>query len=340
MICQKLKAYINKCDANILFAFLANLNPENTSFVQQILFNMEKRPLNNPFESLQDFGDLKSLVMHVIESTNIKEVVAILPHNLERKLIDDPAAILPVLDIIVGRATFPYIRHRADYVIAEIKDRIKKVNQDDGLSFEDKFQIFKDAKKLLWHDYQYFDSMNLIRYMSDYEWKIRYSIEIDGQINQEDHNYPSSKLDLNEVHWTNVERSFVIRRHLLFEIIFLIDVEIRRLEEELQETKYTWASEKWEYELYEILLAILISNRVEVIKGSEETFVVDFLRLFNKTDKDFVYYRGKILDRGKPRGKNRTIGTRSLFLKSLQQYLEAYGKPKETTSIRNIPESS
>lgn len=276
-----------------------------------------------PFEELEDFSDLKSLISHILKSLKVSEVKVVMPAIFDTKLISDPQEILPVYDILVGDATFNYIRYKADYVLSNVKGRIEKVNQNSQLSIADKLQLFEEVKKSIWYDYQYFNSMNPIRYMSSYKWKISFTEEENGKIVSKELDYPNSKIDLKDGHWNMIENTFLIRRHLLYEILYLIDVELQKLKEELADTKYTWL-EEGPYEIYELLLSLIASKRVKYVKGDENTFIHDFLYLFGKSDEDFAYSRGKVLDRVH----------RSQFLLVLEEALKNYGRSsKEETTI-------
>ena len=301
--------------------------------VLQKLSTMSQRIPYNPFEELDDFPDLKSLMSHILKSLEVTTIKVVLPGIFDTTLIHDPQKILPVYNILIGDATFNYIRYRVEYVLSSIKDRIEKINQNSQLSFTDKLRIFEEVKNWIQKEYKYFNSMNAIRYMSSYQWMISYTEEVDGTAVQKEMNYPNSKIDLRNKHWNIIENSFIIRRDLLSEIHYLVDEEIDKLEEELTETKYGWKSEVWEYQLNEIALSILVSGQLEIIKGTERTFVHDFLAFFSKTDKDFSYYKGKILDRSLPRGKYQTRGRRSNFLNTLQESLENYRVPTEEKKL-------
>lgn len=277
----------------------------------------------NPFEELEDFPDLKSLINHILKSLKVSEVKVVMPVIFDTKLIHDHKAILPVYDILIGDATFSYIRYSADYVLKNVITRIEKIDQNTLLSFADKLQLFEEVKKSIWLDYQYFNSMNPIRYMSSYKWKISFTEEENGKTVPKELDYPNSKIDLKDGHWNIIENTFLIRRHLLYEILYLIDVELQKCKEELADTKYTW-QEKGRYEIYEMLLSLIASKRVEYVKGDENTFVHDFLSLFGKSDENFAYFRGKVLDRVH----------RSQFLQVLEEALTNYGRSsKEETPI-------
>lgn len=278
---------------------------------------MNSRNRYMPFENVEEFSDLSKLSNYICESLKVKEVIVQLPGTFDPKLLNDPEALMPVNDIWIGNATFSYIKSRADRVLKSLNKCIEKINQDNQQSFADKLQLFEEVKKGLWYEYQYFNSMNPIRYMSSYEWKINYTEEINGKTVPMEMDFPNSQIDLKAGHWNLIENTFLIRRHLLYEIIYLIDVEIQKLEDELKETKYIW-KEKEPYEIHELVLAILASDRVEYVKGNEETFIRDFLSLFGKSDFKFSHSKSKVMKRV----------TRSRFLSVLEDSLENWGKKK------------
>lgn len=266
---------------------------------------------NTPFEDLHDFSDLNKLTSHILESLRVKDITAYIPSIFDAKLINDPNAILPVHYIVVGNATFQYIRHKADYVISHINKRIRELNQNKELSFTDRLQEYEGVRKNIDYDYRYFDSMNMIRYMSAYEWRISYTEEEEGRTILKEMTYPNSKLELTEGHWNEIEITFSIRRHLLYEILYLIDVEIQKLRTELTGTRYSWVGER-PYELYELLAALLASERIKFEKGDRNTFSHDFLSLFSVSGKELAYPMDKVISRK----------TRSQFLKVLEEALE------------------
>lgn len=212
----------------------------------------------NPFETLKDYPDLTSLINCILESIEVNEVKVVLPADFDKSLINHPEVLLPVREILIGNATFNYIRYRAQNILAGIQDRIEKINQDKSLSFSDKVTLFKKVKTDILYHCRYFDSMNPIRYMSAYKWKIVYTVEEDGKTVEKIEDYPNSKIDLQEGHWNIIENSFLIRKHLLYEILYLIDEELQMLEEELADTKYSW-KENGRYEIYELIVALIAS---------------------------------------------------------------------------------
>jgi hypothetical protein len=272
---------------------------------------MEKRPRYNPFEQLKDFPDLKSLTRHILESVEVTEVVVRLPDGFDTTLIRAKDVLLPVADILVGNATFNYIRLRAEYIINEVKSRIALINQDDSLSFEDRFSLFKEVQKAILKQYYYFDSMNLIRYMTAYKWRIAYLVEVDGKTEQKVEDFVNSKIDLTEGHWNILDNTFAIRKHLLYEILILIDTEVSNLTERLTETSYKWKG-KSPYDMHELALALIKIGRLEIIKGDENTFIHDFLKFFGITDEKLSRSKGKVLDRQQ----------RSQFLIELEEALD------------------
>jgi hypothetical protein len=219
-------------------------------------------------------------------------------------------ALLPVANILVGNATFEYIRYRAEYVINEVRSRIALINQNGSLSFEDKFSLYKEVEKAILKDYRYFDTMNPIRYMSSYKWKISYLVENDRKTEEKIENYVNSKINLNENHWNLLDNTFAIRRNLLYEVLVLIDREVADLTERLTETSYGW-DPKSPYEMQELALALLSIGRLQIRKGDEATFIRDFLAFFGITDEKFSRSRGKVLDRLNP----------ALFLSELEEAL-------------------
>jgi hypothetical protein len=282
---------------------------------------MERRPYN-PFEDLKDFKDLKSLSHYIVESIKVKEVKVVLPANFDKKLIHDPTTLVPVGLILVGNASFEYIRFKAAYILENVKVGIEKINQDTTMSLGDKYTEFWEIRRELLLDYQYYDSMNPIRYMSAYTWRISYTEFPDGKPVESVEDYPNSKIELNQGHWNEVENNFHIRRDLLSEILFLINTKMQELEQKLSGIKYSWITNDHEpYEIYELILALLESKRIDFGNGNQETFVHDFLQFFQMSDERFSYYRGKVLDRRQ----------RSKFLPFLEKSLSNYprGKGKE-----------
>jgi len=268
----------------------------------------------NPFEDLHDFTDLKTLVAHILTATRVKAVKVPMPGDFDHKLIHDPDAILPVGELLVGDATFSYIRYRAKYIITKVKECISKINDDKLLSYADKFQLFNGIKRDMLVDFRHFDTRNPIRYMSEYEWMIVVHKEVEGKYTQEEHSYPSTKLDLNAEHWNILENTFAIRRHLLYEIICLLNEELEKLSQELSETKYEWIGS--DLEIHELIQAINASKKIQIIRGDEKSFVHELLALLGKSDSRYSYFKGKILDRD----------VRSQFLPILTKGLEDYGK--------------
>jgi hypothetical protein len=277
---------------------------------------MEKRPPYNPFEELNDFHDLNLLVNHILNSLKVEAVNVQMPPNFDKKLIYDPDAILPVPSLLEGNATFSYILHRSEHILEVVKKRIKEVNENSSLSIADKFQFFEEIRKNIVFQHKYFDTMNPIRYMSAFEWRIVYTEEQGGKLKDVEMKYPNTKLDLKIEHWNQLDYTFRIRGHLLKEIIFFIDVEIDRIKEELKNTKYTWEGASWEYDICEIVLSLIASKKVNIEKGSERSFIHDFMEFFGKSDNKFSYYKGKIMGRD----------NRPKFLLELQTSLQNCGK--------------
>jgi hypothetical protein len=270
-----------------------------------------------PFEDFHALPDLKALADYILDSLQVSEVKVVVPGEFDPKLIDDPTVAVPVANIEVGNASFSYIRSRANHVLTNVKIRIDKINKDEQLSVADKLQIFREVNRRISIEHKYFNSMTPIRYMSMYEWKISYSEEIDGKTVQRERNYPNSQIDLLEGHWTIIENTFVIRRDLISEIRYLIEVELDKLEDNLANTKYIWQGTE-PYELHELIIAIVASDRVKYQKGDENTFVHDILALFGITDNNFALSKSKVLKRV----------TRSRFLAVLEESLENRGRKK------------
>jgi hypothetical protein len=282
---------------------------------------MNRRIPFNPFEDLHDFSELKTLTSHILHSLEVKEVKVRMPWGFNAGLHRSPLLPLSVQDILVGDATFGYIKHRAEYVLKNVANRIEKVNGDGSMSFTDKSQLFSDVRKDIAFQYQYFDSMNPVRYMSSYTWKIVYSEAHNGQTVEKEEPCVNSELDLKEWHWNVIENTLLIRRHLLYEILHLVDVELQKIQDRLAETRYVWES-KEPYEIYELLLAILASNRVKIEKGDESTFAHDFLAFFHVSEKKLAYSRDKVLKRLK----------RSQFIPVLEDSLELFGKSSKKSN--------
>ncbi len=282
---------------------------------------MAQRLPYNPFEELNDFPSLRELAGHIVSSLEVKKITVLVPQSFDVKLIHDPDTLVPVFDILVGDATFNYIIYKAEYVLNNVKSRIERINANIELSYEDKFKLYNEVKKNIIHHYQYFNSMNPIRYMSSFKWKVRYSEEKDGKVTDHELDYVVSKIDLKKGHWNFLENTLLIRRHMLYEILNLIDVEIEKMIEELSDTKYEW-KEKGSFEIYELLLALLASGRVDFVRGDERTFIRDFLSLFSLNDQKYAYSKGKVLDRE----------TRTMFLQELSDALEKHGKPSSQKS--------
>jgi len=279
---------------------------------------MERKPYT-PFEGLNEFTELKSLTHYIIKSVKVTQVKVLLPSDFDIKLIDDPKALVPVQEILIGNATFNYIRHRAAYVLNNVKERIQKIKKDSALSLADRFNYYKETRQEILDHYKYFEPMNLIHFMSAYQWKIAYNIFENEKFVEKLENYPSSKIDLKEDHWNLLEKTFIIRRDLLNEIVYLLDIEIDELRDAVADTRYIWKTqENYSFEIYELILALMNCGRIEIQKGTAETFIHDFLSFFGQSDKEFSYFRGKVLDRK----------DRSKFTKILEQSLDKYPRKK------------
>lgn len=278
---------------------------------------------NTPFEDLEDFTDVRELVMYILKSISVSEITAHVPSGLVPRLKEDPDFKLPIRYLVVGNATFNYILGKASYVLTNLKDRMNKLNQDADLSFDEKLEEYQGVRGKTWNDYQYFNSMNPIRYMSQYKWKISYGGIGDDQKEPGEEYVTNSILQLTDGHWTEIENTFLIRRHLLYEILYLIDVEVQKLRDKLAGTKYSWVGEK-QYELYELLAALFASERIKFEKGDRYTFAHDFLSLFSLSDKELAYSMDKVMSRK----------TRSRFLKVLEESLEK----RVTKSIKKSSE--
>lgn len=270
---------------------------------------------NTPFEDLEDFTDIRELVMHILKSISVSEITAHVPSGLVPRLKEDPDFKLPIRYLVVGNATFNYILGKASYVLTNLKDRMNKLNQDADLSYDEKLKEYQDVRGKIWNDYQYFNSMNPIRYMSQYKWKISYGGIGEDQKEPGDEYVTNSILQLTDGHWTEIENTFLIRRHFLYEILYLIDEEIQKIQTQLTDTRYSWAG-KERYEIYELVVALLASNRVKIERGDENTFVHEFLSLFGVSDDGYVVARNKVL--------NRTH--RSIFLTDMEVAFENYGR--------------
>lgn len=277
---------------------------------------MSRDFLNTPFEHLEDFTDIRKLVIHILQSIHVKEITAHVPSGVKKTLFKDPNYKLKIRYIVVGNASFNYILHRSEYLLSHLNDRIDKLNKNRDLSFDDKLKEYQDIRKSIWHEYQYFDSMNPIRYMSQYRWKISYMKIVKGQPTTHEENIANSLLDLNKGHWNEIENTFLIRRHLLYEILYLIDEEIQKIQTQLTDTRYSWDG-KERYEIYELVVALLASNRVKIERGDENTFVHESLSLFGVSDDGYVVARNKILNRKQ----------RSSFLTQMEDAFEKYNKP-------------
>lgn len=276
-----------------------------------------RRRSYNPFEVLEDFEDLRKLVSHVLESLEVKIVKVRMPFGFIYSKIRNPLLLLPVTDILVGDATYEYIKHRAEYILDNTVKRIEKINTDKSLSFADKFELFTDIRKSIeWH-YRYYDSMNPVRYMSAFKWKIVYSETENDVTVEKEQSCVNSELDIKDWQWNVLENNLLIRRHLLYEIIYLLDVELEKLQSKLSGNKYTWES-KEPYEIYELLYALLASKRIDLGKGNENTFAHDFLAFFGVSDLKLAYKKDKVMSRG----------TKSQFLPILMEAFEKSGPQK------------
>jgi hypothetical protein len=145
---------------------------------------------------------------------------------------------------------------------------------------------------------------------------ISYTQYINGKHQTTEIEYPNSKMDLHNEHWNIIENNFIIRRQMVEELLYLVATEIDTINESLLSTQYKWESED-EYEIHELLQAIIASNRVRFIKGDVQTFSFDFLRLVGLQPERIAYYRDKVMNRKK----------RAIFLSKLEKQLEEYRIP-------------
>src|SRR5438477_13178150 len=129
------------------------------------------RPPYNPFQNLNDLKDLKSLTNHILNSLKVEEVRAVLPDNFDKELIYAPGK-LPVDKILVGDATFEYIQHKVGDIMGAVKNQIRLTADDSTRGFADKALELSKIRKDILSQFQYFDTMNPIRYMSSFIWKI------------------------------------------------------------------------------------------------------------------------------------------------------------------------
>lgn len=271
--------------------------------------------MTKSLDDLEHFTGLKQLVIHILKSVEIKKVTVYLPSGFDIKLIDDPLVILPVNYIEVSNVTYNYVFYRAEKVLNNVKRQIEKLNDSIELSFDDKVEEYREIKRIVTQSYQYYDSMNPIRYMSNYHWQIRFMDVIDGKQDYVTIQYPNSKINLSNEHWNIVEKTFLIIRHLHYEILCLVDDEIQKLNDQLDRNNYSWEG-KDTYEIYELIVALIASDRIKIAGGGEYTFVHDFLSFFGLSDSQYLKAKGKVLNRKK----------RSIFMTDLEKALEKYGK--------------
>jgi len=269
---------------------------------------MTQNTMTKSLDDLEHFTGLKQLVIHILKSVEIKKVTVYLPSGFDIKLIDDPFVILPVNYIEVSNVTYNYVFYSAEKVLNNVKRQIEKLNDNIELSFDDKMQEYREIKKIVTQSYQYYDSMNPIRYMSNYHWQIRFMDVIDGKQDFVTIQYPNSKINLSNEHWNIVEKTFLIIRHLHYEILCLVDDELQKLNDRLDGNNYSWVG-KDPYEIYELILALIASEKIEITGGDEYTFVHDFLSFFGLSDSQYPRAKGKVLDR-----RHRTI-----FLTELEE---------------------
>lgn len=274
-----------------------------------------------PFHGLKEFKTLETLISHILHSLDVSQIKIVLPGDFDTTRINDPKLLVPVYDILVGDANFNYILQQAAQVIEHVKERIKKLNKKPERA--DKLLIYKKIHKSLTKSHTYFNSMNPIRYMSNCEWMISYSAYVNGKHELVEMVYPNSKMDLQTEHWNIIENNFIIRRQFVEELLYMVTFEIETINESLVETQYEWKGEN-QYEIHELLLAIIASNRVQFIKGDVQTFSHNFLKMFGLQPKNIPYLRGKVMDR-----KNRAI-----FIPKLEKYLQEYGTHKKRVKRR------
>lgn len=273
---------------------------------------MAKRYPYNPFHGLKEFKTLETLNSHILHSLNVSQIKIVLPSEFDVTRIHDPEFLVPVYDILVGDANFNYILQQAAQIIEHVKDRINKLNKKPEPA--DKLLIYKKIHRNLTKSHKYFNSMNPIRYMSNCKWMISYNQYVNGQFQTTEIEYPNSKMDLRNEHWNIIENNFIIRRQMVEELLYLVSTEIDNINESLDATQYKWEGEN-QYEIYELLLAIIASNRVKFIKGNVHTFSYEFFKMLGLQPSDNSYLKGKVLDR-----KNRAI-----FIPKLEKYLQEYG---------------
>jgi hypothetical protein len=269
-----------------------------------------------PFHGLKEFKTLETLNSHILHSLNVSQIKIVLPGDFDVTRLHDPELLVPVYDILVGDANFNYILQQAAQVIEHVKDRINKLNKKPEPA--DKLLIYKKLHRSLTKSHKYFNSMNPIRYMSNCKWMISYSKYVNGKHQPVEIVYPNSKMDLHAEHWNIIESNFIIRRQLVEELLYLVTTEIETINESLVANQYKWEGEN-QYEIYELLLAIIASNRVKFIKGDVHTFSYEFFKMLGLQPADIPYLRGKVMDR-----KNRAI-----FIPKLEKYLQEYGIPRK-----------
>lgn len=260
-----------------------------------------------PFEHVKEQKDLKTFIAYILSEIKVEEVRAFMPKDFNTKLIYDPKAILEVVRIEIGKVSFENIRMDSMIIMDAFRAHVNKVKASEGLGEHDKFEIYAEVHAWMLNEYGFYNSMNPFRYMTSFGWKIVFD---EGQ-----EDYVISKLNLTNEQWNYLENSMVIRRQLLFEFIYWLELEMDSIRNQLgRTTKYSWKGKQKEYELHELIIALIVGNRINIEKGDEKTFVNEFLGLFGQSDKDYPYYRDKILARAK----------RSMFLRGLAESLDSY----------------
>jgi hypothetical protein len=272
-------------------------------------------PIRIPFEHVKDQKDLKTFIAYILNEIKVEEVRAFMPKDFDTKLIYDPKAILDVVRIEIGKVSFENIRMDSMIIMDAFRAHVNKVKANDALGEHDKFEIYSEVHAWMYNEYGFFNSMNPFRYMSSFSWKIIF--------NEGEEDYMISKLSLTNEQWNYLENSMIIRRQLLDEFLYWVNGEMDDIRSRFAKpTKYSWRGNQKEYELHELILALIAGNRINIEKGDEKTFVNEFLALFGESDKDYPYYRDKILSRAK----------RATFLKSLAESLDTYKRKDRTHS--------
>lgn len=249
-----------------------------------------------PFEDLTDFKMLSKFIVHILNSIKIEEISVIPPSGFDENQLRDPRSIIPIREILVGHATYNYIEYKAPNLFIHLENLVAAINQDESLSIADRKNLFKDVLFNIQTDYPQFDSRNKLKYSTDVRWKVKYSKEQSGRMIELSEDYPASKLALSDAHWAYIDNTIAIRKTLLDDISFKITQQVESIETNLSRVKYTWQSND-RYDVYELLYAIISSNKVDFGDGNEHTFAHHFLALFGKDDKDLATIKRTVLKR-------------------------------------------